>query len=63
MGRDNVSIRLLDITGKSVALVYNGQVVDGQNKFALSKMLPSGIYFVEVNGEKTNLTEKIILLQ
>lgn len=61
---ENCSISLVDITGKALVKIYEGQLNQGQQQFLLSAKelnLKSGIYFISFQNDKGTANKKLIL--
>ena len=59
---ENVVVRLLDLSGKQVALLANGKYSAGDHKLNLSaEGLPKGFYICIINTENRNYFKKIII--
>jgi hypothetical protein len=62
-----VKIRVLDVTGRLVSRIYNGQLEPGQNFFTWSLIdtpnLPAGLYIVVMEGRNWSQTEKVFLVK
>ena len=60
---NNVSIRLIDITGKWEQVLYQGGVNLGINsyRFTIDSKVVEGLYFIEIKDESTRYFEKIII--
>ena len=57
----NVSIKLYDKAGRLVEKVFDGNAKIGLNEISYtSKNISSGIYFVRLETEKKNITEKVL---
>jgi PKD repeat protein len=59
---NKASVSVYDITGRFVANIYAGQLSAGTQTFTINRerMNASGVYFVKVNLDGKELTEKII---
>lgn len=56
------SIELLDITGKVIKTIHNGQIPMGEsNYFFNARGMSSGTYFVRVNAEGYQLVKKVMV--
>ena len=60
--KDEVSIQLLDVTGKVIADFGQQMVLNGYNRLTLpiDKDLPKGMYILNMNGEKIQMTKKLV---
>ena len=58
-----IDLTLYDVLGNKVANIYSGESEIGLSKFNVSidESLPSGIYFVTLNGNGFICTEKLII--
>ncbi len=58
-----LNIEVIDITGKTIKVLYNGKGIHGLNNFSFNKSnLSSGTYFLVIkNNSKTIKNEKIII--
>ncbi len=54
--KENISIKIFDITGK---LVYKKR--EYTNKVTIKKSLPKGIYFIKIKANSLNVERKVIL--
>jgi len=60
----NVTLKMFDLSGRCVKVLYNGQRQPGYYFTTVdAKELPQGIYFVRLNNENTSIVRKIILLK
>jgi 1,4-alpha-glucan branching enzyme len=60
----NASISIIDITGKTLSIVYEGKIKSGENNFELknnTQHLSAGIYYCLINSNKGNKTIKVII--
>ena len=58
----NVSLSLLDITGKQVELIYEGEIPQGQSRYYFNGAdFPAGQYIIQLKGENTTHQQKIII--
>ena len=60
---NEVSIRLIDITGKLTRDLYNGSINNGFNsfRFSIGPGLPGGLYFIELKDETRRYFRKVII--
>lgn len=59
-----VSINIVDITGKLVNTIYNGQMSSGSNNITIeTNEFPSGIYFTTINSGEYSKTLKLIVIK
>jgi hypothetical protein len=59
-----LSIDLINISGQKVAALYNGKVRRGEEiKETFDINTAQGVYFININSNKTNVTHKIIKLK
>ena len=61
--KSQIAISVYDITGKSVASIFNNQVSAGQFNYNWdrSNTMASGIYILEINIEGVKISKKLIL--
>ncbi len=59
----SLGIELIDILGKSVQTIHQGQVGIGIEKLQVETELPSGVYFISVKNDQFVLIRKIVLLK
>ena len=60
----NVSLKVYDTTGKTVAVVYEGRLSSGEHTINWNAgNLPSGAYFMELQGPEGRQTRKMELLK
>ncbi len=59
----NATIRLLDVTGRKMIVLYEGEIKHGENthSFDLNLNWPEGYYFVEIQDEERRYFEKIFM--
>jgi agmatine deiminase len=58
----NGSIRLLDITGKEIELVYQGQMEAGDKNYFVNTIdLSAGAYLVDIQTDEGRITEKLMV--
>jgi hypothetical protein len=59
---ENISIKLMDVCGKEVASVLEGEkLLAGEHQFRLDNLTVSGIYMVMIKGEKGIVYEKVVV--
>lgn len=57
-----VSVNLYDITGKTIAVVYEGMMHEGLNSVIINTSeLPAGIYFTSIRSNEGNKTVKLVI--
>ncbi|OFX90012.1 MAG: hypothetical protein A2W99_08355 [Bacteroidetes bacterium GWF2_33_16] len=58
----NVCIKLIDLSGTYIKLLYNGRIEKGMNnfRFNIDSNLPAGFYFVEIKDESKRYFKKIV---
>jgi len=62
--RRRVSVKIYDVTGRLASTVFEGRARIGMNEFLIRpKDFASGVYFVRLETEGYNKTEKVILLK
>lgn len=61
----NIEISLLDLTGKKVSTLYNGETIKGINTFEVSnkEALSNGIYYLQVNMDGVSSFKKISIIK
>ncbi len=62
--RKQVEIRIIDITGKEIATLFNGEQTAGTQEIEIGKsqfQLSSGIYFVSLNIDGQKFSKKIVV--
>jgi hypothetical protein len=57
------SIYLTDISGKIVGNVFDGELVQGSNKFDLPASLSKGIYFANISAKGKSITRKFVVTE
>lgn len=58
----DVSMELLDVTGKKVIDVYNGVARQGENKFFVNTAeLSSGVYMIHVSSDQNEMRQMLIV--
>jgi len=59
----NISIKLIDITGKWRQVLYQGGVNSGTNsyRFTIDSKVVEGLYFIEIKDELTRYFKKVII--
>lgn len=58
----NVSIKVYDVLGKEVMMLYNGYMPSGEQKFTIRKgSLSSGVYFVNINMDGSSNMQKFVI--
>ncbi len=64
MQKQNINIKVIDVLGREISTVYNGNLNEGEHQFAVGNnaKLSAGIYFVKVtvDGNKS-FTKKMIV--
>lgn len=62
---ENIEIALLDLTGKKVSTLYNGETIKGINTFEVSNndALSNGIYYLQVNINGVSSYRKISIIK
>ena len=60
---NNVSIKLINISGKVSQILHQGQLYKGVNsyKFSLDSNTPTGIYFIEIKDDHKRYFKKILI--
>ncbi|MBE2256253.1 MAG: VCBS repeat-containing protein [Ignavibacteria bacterium] len=62
--KEEVKIKVFDMTGKLVKLIYNGILERGNYKFLFNgSELPSGIYYYSYTSRENSQTKKMILIK
>jgi hypothetical protein len=61
--KKNTDIRVLDVIGREVAIVFSGSLNEGDHQFAVGEQshLSKGIYFVKVSMDEKSFTKKMIV--
>lgn len=61
--KKHVDIKVLDVLGKEVTTVYNGNLAEGDHRFAIGEesKLSSGVYFVKIILDDKSFTKKMIV--
>lgn len=61
--KQNINVKILDLLGREISTVFNGEMQEGDHQFAIGEQskLSSGIYFVNVNVEGRSFTKKMIV--
>ena len=61
-GKPEITMKLYDVVGRNIALLYKGRVKQGINEISHScNDLPSGVYFVQLKSNDDVITEKVII--
>jgi hypothetical protein len=61
-GKSEITMKLYDVVGRTIALLYKGRVKPGINEITHScNDLPSGVYFVQLKSNDDIITEKVII--
>gem|GEM_PF-6817558 len=61
-GKSEITMKLYDVAGRNIALLYKGRVKPGINEISHScNDLPSGVYFVQLKSNDDVITEKVII--
>lgn len=59
---DNVSVRITDIVGKQIAVVTNGNIIEGNHTFSFdASSLNEGVYFCTVNTSNGAQTQRFVV--
>lgn len=59
-----VNANVYDMTGKTVATLYNGQMNSGANTFTVNvSELPAGIYFTTISSNEGSKTVKLVVVK
>ncbi len=62
--RGQASIRMYDILGREVKLLYNGEAEAGDHRLIINGAdLSSGVYFIRLTADKYSDTKKVLLLK
>ena len=57
-----LNIRLVNLLGKEVISVYNGNVKQGNQEFTVNtSSLEAGVYFVTIDNGTSSKTEKLVI--
>jgi len=57
------SIYLTDISGKVVANIFDGELVQGSNRFELPTAISKGIYFANISAKGKSITRKFVVTE
>ena len=57
-GQDNVAVSIYNVSG---SLVYNDSIVLAGGNASLVVSLPSGLYYIKLQGDKVSAVKKIII--
>ena len=60
---EKASIQLLNVNGKQVATLYQGALIEGENRFAFTRRedIAAGIYFIQLRIVEKIITKKVII--
>ncbi|MBZ0264044.1 T9SS type A sorting domain-containing protein [bacterium] len=61
--KDYIQIRIYDVAGGLVDILFSGEVISGYNTFYWKADVASGIYFVILKSSSSSLTKKIALIR
>jgi len=61
--RQMVDVQLIDIIGRNVQNIFNGELSIGKRNFSIKTDLPTGIYFLKIHTNERLLIRKIVLLK
>ena len=61
--RHKVDIQLIDVIGRNVQNIFNGELSIGKRNFRIKTELPTGIYFLKIHTNERLLIQKILLLK
>jgi PKD repeat protein len=61
--RENIDVSVIDVLGREVTKVFNGELNEGDHQFALAEQskLTSGMYFVRVIVDGKSFTKKMMV--
>ena len=59
--REDLSVQLLDVTGREVEKLADGVLAPGPHEFRTTASLPVGIYFVRVSGTGGTLNQRLVV--
>ena len=61
--RQMVDVQLIDIIGRNVQNIFNGELSIGKRDFSIKTELPTGIYFLKIHTNERLLIRKILLIK
>ena len=61
--RQMADVQLIDIIGRNVQNIFNGELSIGKRNFSIKTDLPTGIYFLKIHTNERLLIRKIVLLK
>ncbi len=61
--RQMVDVQLIDIIGRNVQNIFNGELSIGKRNFSIKTELPTGIYFLKIHTNERLLIRKIVLIK
>ena len=61
--RQMVDVQLIDIIGRNVQNIFNGELSIGKRNFSIKTDLPTGIYFLKIHTNERLLIRKILLIK
>jgi len=63
MKKQSVNIEVVDVLGRSIGTVFNGNLDAGEHKYSVGDnvKLSAGIYFVKVNVDGSEFSKKMIV--
>ena len=61
--RQMVDVQLIDIIGRNVQNIFNGELSIGKRNFSIKTDLPTGIYFLKIHTNERLLIRKIVLIK
>ncbi|HCA44079.1 MAG TPA: hypothetical protein DEP28_12600 [Bacteroidetes bacterium] len=62
--KEEVKIKVFDMTGKLVKFIFNGILERGNYKFLFNgSELPSGIYYYSYTSRENSQTKKMVLIK
>ncbi len=58
-----VDLRMLDVTGREVSVIYSGKLNSGEHKYNVNQYakLAAGVYFVKLSIDNSSFTKKLIV--
>lgn len=57
----DIQINIIDLNGRRLASLHNGFLAAGAHSFSATTALSSGIYILEVQGEKGRVYQKVVI--
>lgn len=54
-----IDVKIFDISGREIINVFSGEMSAGRHKMTIREILPSGIYFLNINCESSSFNYKL----